>query len=121
MTIVSRELQSFLGNEGLISSRNSRSAIQTVCPEEVVEGALLIVLQSVLQNQARELCPVCGVNCTIAEVELFILCRIGLNIQVILGVGNVDEDITIQKHVTGIVLNHDTYQRLTVNSSSATE
>jgi hypothetical protein len=33
----------------------------------------------------------------------------------------VDEDITIQQHVTGIVLNHDTYQRLTVNSSSATE
>ena len=103
-----------------VGCRNSSATLVAVSPVEVVEGILLVVLHSILQNQLRELSPVCNELNAVAEVELLLLCRIGLYVQVSLGVGDVQQDVTIEHHVASLGLNQYANQRLTVNSSRAT-
>ena len=72
-------------------------------------------IQFLRQNVLRELSPCSHIGDRIAEVECLIILRIVVDSKVQRSIVDVDKDITIKQHISLLVLNHDTHQRLAVN------
>ena len=106
------------------------SILLTNCPVVVVERQdlhtgvvncsvnLEATVQLILQDVLRELCPCGRVGDRITEVEGLAVLRIVVNVEVQRSVVDVDQDVTIEQHITLLVLQHDANQRLTVLRSS---